>query len=522
VRAAIYARYSTDRQSESSITDQLRVCRERAEREGWQVVERFEFTDEGISGAALGNRPGMQALQRAGIAREFDVALVTDLTRLSRSQRDLANFIEQLRFRGVRIIGVQDGFDSLNRTARMQAGLAGIMSEEFRAGIADRTRSALEMRAKAQQKTGGRPYGYGTDRRPVEPQASIAREIFSRYAASETMRAIADDLNARGVPSPGAKWKRERRRKDGRWLVSALHAILHNPLYVGRVIWNRSSWVKHPDTGVRECREQPESEWIVHEVPAAALVDRRTWEVVQARLSQNNSAAGKKPGRGGKPRYLLSGLLDCGLCGSKFIVMGGSQHRYTCGTFHAGGPNACGNHISVPRAVAEEMILAPVVERLLSTRFVEHAVKTIREMARRERAAPPAEVTAALARADAQIAELERMVREGLLTPAVAAPALATARGERQAVLRAPARLTSRAPESLPLAAEAAFRETVAHMGKVLQGENLIEARELLREIVGAVRLEPDTDHLIAKFERSEIPLLTTQNGRWIGSGGRI
>jgi hypothetical protein len=62
----------------------------------------------------------------------------------------------------------------------------------------------------------------------------------------------------------------------------------------------------------------------------------------------------------------------------------------------------------------------------------------------------------------------------------------------------------------LALAAEAAFRQTVVHMAKVLQGENLIEARELLREIVGAVRLMPDSDHLIAKFERSEIPLLRT------------
>jgi hypothetical protein len=57
----------------------------------------------------------------------------------------------------------------------------------------------------------------------------------------------------------------------------------------------------------------------------------------------------------------------------------------------------------------------------------------------------------------------------------------------------------ARTPVSSALRAEAEFRETVAHMGKVLQGENVIEARELLREIVGTVRLDPDTDHLVAK-----------------------
>jgi hypothetical protein len=59
-------------------------------------------------------------------------------------------------------------------------------------------------------------------------------------------------------------------------------------------------------------------------------------------------------------------------------------------------------------------------------------------------------------------------------------------------------------------------------MGKVFQGENLIEARELLRQIVGAIRLQPNAGHLIAKFERSEIPLLAVGNGRWIGSGGPL
>jgi hypothetical protein len=65
----------------------------------------------------------------------------------------------------------------------------------------------------------------------------------------------------------------------------------------------------------------------------------------------------------------------------------------------------------------------------------------------------------------------------------------------------------------LDFRAEEAFRENVAHIGRVLRGENLIEARELLREIFGAVRLHPDADHLIAKFERSEIPLLAAANG---------
>ena len=176
----------------------------------------------------------------------------------------------------------------------------------------------------------------------------------------------------------------------------------------------------------------------------------------------------------------------------------------------------------MPRVLAEEAILAPIVEKLLSPAFVAHAVKTIRELARREKGARPAEVTAGLAQADAQIAEPERLVREGALTPTVAASALATARRERETVLRAARRRTARAPESVAFEAEAQFRATVLHMGRVLQGENLIEARELLREIVGTIHLRPDRHHLIAKFDRSEIPLLAVADGRLVGSGGSI
>ena len=80
MRAAIYSRFSTDKQTESSIADQVRVCTEYANSQGWTVVSRFE--DQGISGAAIGNRPGCVAMLDAAKARAFDVLLVMDTSRL--------------------------------------------------------------------------------------------------------------------------------------------------------------------------------------------------------------------------------------------------------------------------------------------------------------------------------------------------------------------------------------------------------------------------------------------------------
>jgi site-specific DNA recombinase len=158
MKGAIYSRFSTDRQTDSSIADQVRVCTEYAERQGWSITHQFE--DQGISGAALGNRPGVLALQEAALAGRVDVLLVMDLSRLSRSQADLPKLIDRLIAKAVRVVGVQDGYDSARKGHKLQAGLSGIIGEAFREMVKDRTYAALESRAKDRRPTGGRAYGY--------------------------------------------------------------------------------------------------------------------------------------------------------------------------------------------------------------------------------------------------------------------------------------------------------------------------------------------------------------------------
>lgn len=457
-----YARYSTDKQTEASIQDQQRVCREYAEEHGWAITA--ECTDQGISGAAFGNRPGVRAaLDALGAG---DILLVADLSRLSRSQ-ELAPLMDRLRYRGAKVLGVLDGFDSDSPTARMQAGLSGIMSDEMRASIRIRTHSALTMRAKLGRATGGKAY----DNR------AIVEEIFRRFADGEPMLAIASDLNRRQIPSPGAHWKPRYAPTRGKWMVAALHAILHNERYIGRLVWNRSQWVKNPDTGRRIRRERPQSQWIVQD--CERWVDDDTWRRVQARFST------KRPG-GGAPRYLLSGILTCGVCGSKLIVVGGTQRRYLCGTRHHGGPHACPNSTTFPREAAEQRILQPIMAELLSAEAVEAGVRALREARKAAEGPPPPQSEEVLA--------LERLVREGTLSREIAAPAIAAAR-----------RKTERPPVAdLPWPTPAAWRAAVQNMRDVLLGDDVGAAREVLRRIVGDVACEPAQDHVVASFGPSQ------------------
>ncbi len=200
------------------------------------------------------------------------------------------------------------------------------MSDELRAGIRVRTHSALQMRAMAGRPTGGKVYGYDSGGQVLDAEAAIVREIFQRFARGESMKSIARDLNVRKVPSPGSSWHRSVRRKDGYWLISTLNPLLQNERYVGRIVWNRSTWVKDPDSGRRTRRERPESEWVATDCPA--LVEADVWGRVQQRLKER--ATGQRVGQ--PRRYLLSGLLVCERCGARLVVTS-KPSRYACGTF---------------------------------------------------------------------------------------------------------------------------------------------------------------------------------------------
>lgn len=508
----LYARYSTDRQSETSIADQLRRCRDFAAARGWPVDR--EFTDEGISGAALGNRPGLLAALDG--LQHGDVLLVADLSRLSRSQ-DLAPLTERLRFRGVRVIGVLDGYDSTSPQARMQAGLSGIMSDEMRASIRARTHSALEMRAMAGKATGGKCYGFASDGAEIPVEVEIVREVFARYAAGEALKAIASDLNRRGVPAAGQGWARETRRTDGRWIISALHAMVRNERYVGRVVWNRSQWVKDPDSGRRIRRERPASEWVVREIPA--IIDRETWNRVQLRARDRGGCG---PGPGGQPKYLLSGMLICGECGGRLIVTGSKGSHYYCATHRQGGVHACSMGLGVRRDVAEEVIRRPLLEGLLSPEAVAHAVSLIRSWAREDRTREVSAAPAAVSEIDARIARLRGQVAAGTLEAADIAPALEALELRRDSIIKSAWRQAVTKTAAAVVPAESLYEAAAATYLDRMTNRGLIAAREALQDLLEpvTVRPHPSGAYLVAQVGINATPLLRAAGIASSGSGG--
>src|SRR5436305_9637473 len=121
MRAALYARFSSDLQSERSIHDQLALCREIASRQVCRIVATFH--DSGISGTSTANRPGFQALMAAAASGQFDGIIIEDIDRFARDQADWHAARKRLDFLGVKII------TALGPVGRLDGSLRALMAE---------------------------------------------------------------------------------------------------------------------------------------------------------------------------------------------------------------------------------------------------------------------------------------------------------------------------------------------------------------------------------------------------------
>jgi hypothetical protein len=146
---------------------------------------------------------------------------------------------------------------------------------------------------------------------------------------------------------------------------SAIRVILRNPLYTGTVRWNVSQFVRDPDSEKYKRRARPRSDWHSYQDEALRIVSNELFEKVisRTRVAQCND---KRLKSGGKPRYLLSGLLTCSVCDAHYILA--DARSYSCSGHSQGG--ACSNRIRVRRTKIESIILDPIRKELLEPQRV--------------------------------------------------------------------------------------------------------------------------------------------------------
>lgn len=502
-RVALYARYSNDRlQKETSLVDQLRLARTRAEREGWPIV--IERSDGGVSASMpIALRAGSKALLADALARRFEILIVECLDRLARDIGDQEQVVKRLEFRGIRIIGISDGYDTHLKGRKVMRVARGLVNELYLDDLGEKTHRGLAGQFDRGFHVGGVCYGYRTqataDERGRElvideDQARVVRRIFAEYAEGTSARAIAHRLNADGIASP----------RGGTWAVSALvgdrkrgAGLLNSEIYNGKLVWNRRQWLKDPETGKRRYVDRPKEEWQTRDMPQLRIVDEDVWAAVRARDRQ---LARQKPG--GPVKTLFAGVLRCAVCGGPMTAI--DARRYGCHAMRDRGKTVCEGSGAFPRAKVEQALLSVVREDLLAPDVLVTVAKTVQTAVRDAAAAMAARVPDIPARRAALQAEIERLVdaiAQVGLSEALKGR-LATAEREL-ATLPADAAPRALDVDRITQKALAAYKQRLFDLGAALQHENADRerTRSLLAEILGPVKLLRDDEGEWAEME---------------------
>jgi site-specific DNA recombinase len=208
-RAAIYARISTDKQNPLSPADQERKCREYASRNGIDVLDAHVYVDEGLSGVGM-DRPSLQPLLHAALApqRPFDVILVDDTSRLSRSTESVLSIYRKLNFAGLQLISVSQGIDSRQEQAGTLLTIHGLIDSSYVRELAKKTHRGCESAVLRGLHVGGSCFGYrtqaagetGSQSKQLvidEAQAAIVVRIFEMSAAGCSLKGIAKKAQSR-------------------------------------------------------------------------------------------------------------------------------------------------------------------------------------------------------------------------------------------------------------------------------------------------------------------------------------
>ena len=519
MRAALYARYSTDNQNPTSVEDQFALCRQFAERMGARVVA--QFGDAGISGSAMGNRPEVRALLDFARRGECDVVITEHLDRSSRGGSDSWAIYEDLKALGVRYITVNQG-----EITAMHVGTSAMVSVMQLEENVRKTRRGLQAVVRSGRSAGGRAYGYAVKReydgrgepirglREIVPaEEEVVLRIFEAYAKGASPQKIASDLNRDGIPGP----------TGGSWNASTIagnakrgNGILHNELYRGITVFGRHTWSKDRHTGARRARQGSADAIVRQENPELRIVSEEQWNAVRARYLSLTRTGGRPEGAR-RPKRLLSGLMACGCCGGKMNLTGpGGALR--CHNRVERGPTVCDNGRSPAYAGVEARVLAAIQEQLLRPEAVEAFMQELNED-RRRRSKHATRRRHAL---ESELAEIKRrgarlidQVASGELTGAMIRDSLNVLEARKAEIeedLTAPVDIVAPHPGQAQ-----AYRRMVERIMSALQaGDGLAEAadvRELLRDLIREVQIFPLPVHGQYRIEiRGDLAVLVENN----------
>ena len=416
----LYERLSRDDelQGESnSISNQKKMLEDYARRNG--LPNPTHFTDDGVSGTRF-DRPGFLAMMEEVEAGRVEAIVIKDMSRLGRDYLKVGQVMEILRQRGVRLIAINDGVDSLKGDDDFTP-FRNIMNEFYARDTSRKIRSVFKSKGMSgKHLTGTVIYGYLWDEKREhwlvdEEAAAVVRHIFALAMEGYGPYQIATKLSEEKIEMPAIHLARygEGVNKNKtfadiyRWSASTVVEILKKREYLGHTVNFKTR--KHFKD--KKSHYVDESEWTIFENTHEAIIDQETFDNVQ-RIRGN---ARRYPDGFGEA-HPLTGLMYCADCGGKMYVHrtynGKRVPQYTCGQY---GKYPIGSLCPTQHRIKAEAVLTLIADMLRA--IAEYSkndraefIRTVQETQAAQQTADISKKRKRLAAAQKRAGELEKLI----------------------------------------------------------------------------------------------------------------
>lgn len=349
MRCAIYIRVSTDRvEQKDSLEHQKNYFLNYIKENNYSLYKIYQDV---ASGTSTKNRNDFLELIEDIKNNKIDLVLTKEISRLSRSMIDTGSFAELCSEKGVGIIAVNNGIDTLTSNPQF-LGLYSFLAQYEAENTSARIKTALNTIAKSGFYKGSiAPYGYYIDNKILKIRddytPSIVRRIYKEYQDGKGIDTIARHLTRDNIPTPATV--ANKKNAGAFWAGRAVQLILTNRNYTGDLTQCKSS-VTSIRTKKRK-QNNPE-DFVIVENTHTAIIPKEEFEYVQELLNRRS----RKQNNNRKSTHLFSNLLFCHDCG-KGMHFKKNRKGYVCGNFDKNGKyGGCTSHI-IREADLENIII---------------------------------------------------------------------------------------------------------------------------------------------------------------------
>lgn len=374
LKVAAYARVSTDE------AEQLNSYKTQCDyyttyiqgKPEWEFVGLY--ADEGITGTSAKRRKEFQRLIRDAMDGKIDLILVKSVSRFARNTVDSLQTVRKLRDKGVKIYFEKENIDSLDAKCDMILSIYSSLAEEESRSISTNIRWAHQKKVERGEVVlnFNNIYGYQQDENKNVTikiqEAEVVREIYHKYLIGYSIRRIIRELKENEIKSPLGSSK---------WSSSTIKGILESEKYIGDVILQKT--YKRDFLTQRRVRNTGQAPQKYVENNHPAIIDKLTWNAVQAEIERRNSLRSTEATGKGRydMRYAFSGVIECGECNSNF-----RRHNYTNGN-KIERTWACKEHLKGNKYCTQEILKEEVLEEMFVNtlnRLLENRDKVLKKV----------------------------------------------------------------------------------------------------------------------------------------------